>query len=275
MDDVVLGGLAILLLLMVILMFFNIVRLFVTGYLGYEVKQYLGPYILLRDLKKPYRAAVQENMPYYDKLDLKDKRRFEKRVQRFIDMKKFIPRGELLEVTPEMKSLVAGTAIKLTFGYPMIYLSHFWRILMYQNNYYSEITKKFHKGEVHTRGHIILSWKNFLHGHTYHADGINLGLHEMAHALRIENAIRNQEYNFLDFEALYAFTILSKREIQRMKEGKMNMLRIYATANEHEFFSVFVENFFERPALLKEEHPKMYECMRRILKQDPSIGSFY
>ena len=159
-------------------------------------------------------------MPYYQNLDDKDKIRFEKRVQRFIDLKEFVPRGNLDFVTDEMKALVAGTAIKLTFGYPFIYLTHFWRILLYDNNYYSEITKKYHKGEVNGQGLIILSWNNFLHGHVHADDGVHLGLHEMAHALRLENAIRNEEYSFLHFDSLYQFTILAKREIEDMKAGK-------------------------------------------------------
>lgn len=244
----------------------------VSGIFTYQTNKYIGPYILIRNLKKQYRPAIEQNMPYYEKLDNKHRLKFEKRVQRFIDVKKFIPRGEIKEITPEQKALISGTAIKLTFGYPTVYLCHFWRVLLYHDNYYSEITKKYHKGEVNAKGNIILSWNNFLHGHNDRTDGINLGLHEMAHALRLENAIRNDEHNFLDFNSLYAFTILSKREIERMKQGIPSMFRKYAATNEHEFFSVFVENFFERPELTQSTHPNMYEAMCRILLQDPQRG---
>ena len=84
---------------------------------------------------------------------------------------------------------------------------------------------------------------------------------------RIRNTI------FFDFKSLYAFTILSKREIQKMKAGSPSMFRKYAMTNDHEFFSVFIENFFERPELTQKEHPKMYEAMRRLLLQDPQYGA--
>ena len=143
-----------------------------------QTANHFGPYLMLKRIRKKYLIAIEDNMPFYEKLDDKDKVRFEKRVQRFIDIKKFIPRGEIEVVSPEMKALIAGTAIKLTFGFPYVYMSHFWQILIYHDNYYSEITKKYHKGEVHTKGHIVLSWNNFIHGHENRTDGVNLGLHE-------------------------------------------------------------------------------------------------
>jgi Mlc titration factor MtfA (ptsG expression regulator) len=241
---------------------------FIGSLATYHTNKYFGPYLMLRKLKKPYHRAIRENMPFYEKLDKKNREKFEKRVQRFIDIKEFIPRGDLNEITPDMKALIAGYAIKLTFGYPAVYLTHFWRILLYNNNYYSDITKKYHKGEVNTKGHIVLSWVNFMDGHANRTDGINLGLHEMSHALRIENAILNQEYNFLDFNSLYIFTMLSKREMKQIKDGNPSLFRNYAATNEHEFFAVFVENFFERPELVREKHPKMYKAMSHILNQD-------
>ena len=262
----------VLLFLLILIYAFATLIQVISTVASYHTNKYFGPYFMMRKLRKRYLLAIQDNMPYYEKLSKKNQQLFERRVQRFIDIKEFVPRGELEIVTDEMKALIAGTAIKLTFGYPSIYLTHFWKILLYNNNYYSEITKKYHKGEVNTKGLVVLSWTNFIKGHEITKDGINLGLHEMAHALRIENAIKNEEHNFLDFNSLYAFTILSKREIAKMKKGKSSILRNYASTNEHEFFSVFVENFFERPILLKNEHPKLFEAMRRLLKQDPSNG---
>ncbi len=57
-----------------------------------------------------YLPFVRKYFNFYTQLNLKDKEIFEKRVQLFIDNKKFISRGGLTKVTPEMKALVAGTA---------------------------------------------------------------------------------------------------------------------------------------------------------------------
>ena len=37
----------------------------------------------------------------------------------------------------EMKALIGGAAIQLTFGHPSIYFTHFKRILVYPDSYYS------------------------------------------------------------------------------------------------------------------------------------------
>ena len=173
------------------------------------------------------------------------------------------------KITDEMKALIAGAAIQLTFGHPSIYFTHFKRILVYPDSYYSEISQRYHKGEVNMGGLIVLSWKNFVEGYADNEDGRNLGLHEMAHALHLENAITNEEYGFLDDNVLRAWTDLCFSEIEKMKEGKSDFFRAYAITNSQEFFAVAVENFFERPGEFHDWNPKLYDTLIKILNQDP------
>ena len=42
-------------------------------------------------------------------------------------------------------------------------------------------------------------------------------------------------------------------------------------ANEHEFFAVAVENFFERPQEFKNAIPELYSILSKLLNQDPSL----
>ncbi|MDH5379728.1 MAG: zinc-dependent peptidase, partial [Cyclobacteriaceae bacterium] len=94
----------------------------------------------------------------------KKQRLFRARVAKFIAMKEFVVRGDLPKVTDEMKVLIGSLAIQLTYGHPNIYFQNFYKILIYPDSYYSEISKNYHHGEVSPRGYIILSWKNFLEG---------------------------------------------------------------------------------------------------------------
>ena len=83
-------------------------------------------------------------------------------------------------------------------AYPLLCCGTFKRILIYPDQYYSTITHRYHKGEVNPAAQaIVLSWNNFLAGYARPDDSLNLGLHEMAHALEIENLIDNDEYDFL------------------------------------------------------------------------------
>jgi hypothetical protein len=43
----------------------------------------------------------------------------------------------------------------------------------------------------------------------------------------------------------------------------------YGATNEAEFFAVASEYFFERPDLLQEKHPQLYELLTKIFNQQP------
>jgi Mlc titration factor MtfA (ptsG expression regulator) len=232
-------------------------------------RDYINRNLLFKKLRPAYKAVLKKYSKYYNQLSGSDKRLFERRVQKFINMKKFIPRGDLEKVTVEMKALVAGCAVQITFGYPSVYFTFFDRILIYEDNYYSSITRKYHQGEVNSRGYIVLSWKNFIKGYATQNDGRNLGLHEMAHALMLENAIHNFEYDFLEFEYIKAFDAIAKLEMQKIRNGETSFFRSYAGANMQEFFAIVVENFFEKPVELNNYDPDLYLLMTKLLLQDP------
>lgn len=215
-----------------------------------------------------YVDTLNKYFYYYQKLDAKDKREFEQRMMHFLLTKKFIPRN-FTTITDEMKATVAATAVQLTFGLPTLYFLHFNKILIYSDDYYSNITKRYHRGEVNPAfGIIVLSWRSFVEGFMNPNNATNLGLHEMAHALRLENMIKNEEFGFLDEEALEHFN-QSAYELCNNPEKSFHFFRAYACTNEHEFFSVAVENFFERPTDFRDNLPELYQTMVTLLKQDP------
>ncbi|SMD33090.1 hypothetical protein SAMN04488029_1455 [Reichenbachiella faecimaris] len=222
-----------------------------------------------RPLSSERKEILRKHFPFYKQLTPNRRKRFEQKVQYFIHVKEFIPR-QIPKVTEEMKVLISACAVQLTFGYPKVFLSHFKRILVYPDNYYSTINQTYHKGEVNPRLRaIVLSWKAFVAGYFNSKDGRNLGLHEMAHALRLENLITNAEFNFLDEEVLQHWQFLADQEMANIANGNSTMFRDYAATNPDEFFSVAVENFFERPKKFKSLMPNLYAILVLLLKQDP------
>ena len=224
----------------------------------------------LLPVPEPFRRALDKYFPYYQQLSPSEKVRFERRVTSFIYRKRFVPRN-IDAVTVEAKVLIAATAVQLTFGLPEIYLRHFHTILVYPTDYYSTITKQYHRGEVNPMfGIIVLSWQSFVDGFISPDSGLNLGLHEMAHALRLENIIRNEEYQFFDSELLDTLDSIAHRVCTAADPTYQLFLREYACTNVHEFFAVAVENFFERPRPLQETMPELYTILQKLLNQDPS-----
>ncbi len=233
----------------------------------HSVSDYIYRHFLIWPMKERYKGALKQHSPFYSRLDRKDKKSFEKRVQRFISSKEFISRGgQRREVNDSKKVQIAATAIQLTYGHPSIYLSHFGKILIYPDSYYSTITKLRHQGEVNVRGFIVLSWSNFQKGFSISDDGVHLGFHEMAHALQLENLIENDEYNFLDKDALAQVRSIEKEE---RSKGQSTFFRESAFQNRFEFFAVTVESFFERPLELKAYSPELYSQVCGILRHDP------
>lgn len=240
----------------------------------------VGAYFLYQYIK--YRKAALSSVPedkiqeilnqhfaYYKALNAQNKLRFIKRVQLFIGQKVFIPRMFKV-VTHEMKVLIAASAVQLTFGLPEVSLQHFKRIIIYPDYYYSTVTKRMHKGEVNPKAQaIVLSWKSFLHGYQVADDSYNLGLHEMAHALELENLIENDEYDFLHKGTWQQFQQETSGIIELIRTGEHHFFRAYATTNEKEFFAIAVENFFERPLVFQRELPHLYSILVSLLNQNP------
>ncbi len=225
---------------------------------------------LLGIFPKKYRNILEQYFTFYNKLDANDKKRFEEKLLLFMASKEFIPR-QIPEVTTDMRVLISACAVQLTFGLPNVTLKHFERILIYPDNYYSTINKVYHKGEVNPAFRIIvLSWKPFLEGYINPHDSLNLGLHEMAHALHLENIIRNGEHDFFDSRLLSKFDEIAIEACKNINHPANGFFRNSACYNTHEFFAVAVENFFERPLEMKERLPQVYQILSTLLKQEPA-----
>jgi Mlc titration factor MtfA (ptsG expression regulator) len=215
-----------------------------------------------------YRLLLRTNFIVYKQLDEPGRKKFEKRVCRFIRMKTFRAGHNLPQVTDEMRVMVAASAIQITYGYPEVYFKHFQTIILFAEDYYSGITGNYHEGEVNAAGAIVLSWRSFLSGFSDMKDGKNLALHEMAHALRLTNIVDNDEYDFIDRLTMEDFENQAAIEMQKIIDGKDSFFRSYGSVNMEEFFSVAVECFFEKPDEFKAYNPNLYSLLSKILKLD-------
>lgn len=215
-----------------------------------------------------FRKLLCDTFVVYNLLDSKGRKLFESRVCRFIKMKDFRAGGNAMEITDQMRVVVASAAIQITYGYPEVYFDHFQTVILYPDEYYSTITRQYHAGEVNTAGAIVLSWRNLMAGFNNMRDGQNLALHEMAHALQLTNITYNTEYEFIDSDIMHDFEKLAHIEINKIKNQEETFFRSYGAVDLHEFFSVSVECFFEQPQEFRDYNVEMYNLLTRILKLD-------
>lgn len=213
-----------------------------------------------------------EHFYYYTKLSQPERKIFLKRVNRFIENKRFIGR-QSFEITGDVKLMVAASAIQISFGLRKYMFPSFRTIFIYPDIYINRFTLRYHRGEVNPHGLIAMSWKHFLRGYEDYTDKINLGLHEMAHALFI--TIMKRDYIDSDYlKYLRDVVKLSEQELLNYTEDFKSFFRDYASNNVQEFFAVAVESFFEAPNEFKKTLPILYNHLSRLLNQDPSENKY-
>lgn len=230
-------------------------------------------YLNRRKLSSSERQILENTFPYYRRLNQRHKDEFVKKLERVLTEKSFIGRSGMRVVTPEMKLLIGATIVMVTFGWDDIRLRHFDKILIYPDTYYSTISKNYHRGEVNPRhGIIAMSWNCFVNGMRDENDGVNLGIHEVAHALKLENQIYyNDECEFFNPEVYRSFQVLANEEILKIKVGDQTVFRSSAGFDDDEFFAVALETFFEKPHEFFDYNPVLYGTLVRLMRQDPRV----
>lgn len=205
---------------------------------------------------------------FYTYLTTKEKLVFESRVASFLSERRFLARGGL-ELTTFKKVQIASTAVMLTFGMRKFMLNSFKTIVVYPKEYYHRFTKQYHKGETSQMGVVVFSWKHFEEGYVDVTDNLNLGIHEFAHALVLQRTL-DSHYGDIIFDNYYhrwERHVSDPNVFQSIKNR--GYLRDYAHTNQMELFAVAVETFFETPYTFRDEHPILYDLLKKMLNLDP------
>jgi len=227
---------------------------------------FLNTIVYSNKLTENQLEVLEKEFSFYLKLTNKDQIVFRHRVASFIADKVFIGR-EGIEPTAEMKTMIASTAVMLTFGFRRYLIDIVETVIIYPERYYSQSNETFHKGETNPQlKAIVFSWKDFKQGYKVGDDNLNLGIHEFGHAIHL-NASKSTDVSSLifnqGFENLTAY--LQKHKVIREKLIASKYFRAYAFTNHYEFFAVLLENFIETPEEFKSHFPELYRCMRQML----------
>ena len=245
-----------------------LILLFIAGFIirFLDLQDILYSFIVPEHRKNQQDAFLSRHFGYYSGLSRNERAIFIRRVNYFISAKRFEGR-QGFEITPDVKLIVAASAVQLTFGLRKYTLPGFPVIFIYPDVYFNRITGNYHKGEVNQHGLIVLSWKYFVQGYKDLTDKLNLGLHEMAHALFLTILRTDNHDSGLD-GYLNKVINLSPDEITVIKAS--HFFRDYAGTNIHEFFAVVIEHFFEAATEFQQKLPVLYNHLCRLLNQNPA-----
>ncbi len=222
--------------------------------------------VIRKKLPKKEQEFLALKVPFYNKLSNTQRKVFEHRVAIFVVNYRFKSRGGL-EISKDMKLLLAASAVTLTFGFRNTRFPMLDIILLYPKKYTSVITKKIHKGAYNPRlKTLVFSWEDFLLGNKIINDNINLGIHEFTHVIHL-NSHKKKDLN----------SVIFKREFKALKKMIYNdttlkkklqtsgYIRKYGFKNQYEFIAVLLECFIETPKEFKALFPQIYKRIKKML----------
>lgn len=219
-----------------------------------------------------WRRILETHVLFYHNLSNEDKGRFEVDIMRFL--KKVRITGIETEIDITDKLLVASSASIPVFGFPDWDYTFLDEVLVYPGSFDSKYNinskEEFITGMVGTgtmEGKMILSKPALRRGFENGTDKHNVGVHEFIHLFDKEDGsidgipatLHNKQF------ALPWLKLISDKTKQITKGNDINP---YAATNEREFLAVVGEYFFERPQLLKQNHPDLYELLSKAFNQD-------
>lgn len=201
----------------------------------------------------------------------------------FLDEKQFIG-CDGVEITPEIRFTVAGSACMLLLNRKPSYFPGFTSILIYPETYETTQVSHEHGLEVHQRsrrageswhrGPIVLSWGDVLRGASNASDGYNVVLHEFAHKLDEENSGTNGQPILEELGHYREWSEVLGREYSsledRVARRKNSVIDEYGLTSPAEFFAVATESFFEKSASMQRKLPELYAQLSRFYALDPA-----
>lgn len=231
-----------------------------------------------RVVSRPFPPAWTEwldrHVPLYAAGSDDDRQRFERTVLIALDAWS-IEGVDGVTVDDTLRLAVAAGAGVMLWGRPDWDVPAGRSILLYPGTFddeYSTVDSADFDGMAHPQGPVILSAPAVLSGWK-RTDGYNVVLHELAHVFDFDPEGADGLPAFLDPRSVDAWKDLVRTEMRRAKLGK-GILRSYASTNPAELFAVATEQFFERPARLRQHHPELFEALAALYNVVPPDEAF-
>lgn len=238
--------------------------------------------LLQKPLDPQLLAAIEANVEHYRLLPMGLQKRLIESARIIAAERDWVGcRG--LEVTDEMKLIVAAQASLLLLGTDDYYFERVPSFLLYPLAYRRPMQNREGGivddsaallGEAHPHGSIVLSWKAALGGGQNAGDGENLVLHELSHHIDGLNGAMDGSPPMKTaadarvFDEAFAAEFAVHQDAVR--HGEHTLIDPYGATNRAEFFAVSTELFYERPAAMRERHPRLYHAFTLVYSIDPS-----
>lgn len=176
-------------------------------------------------------------------------------------------------MSDEVKSYISACAVQLTFRIRGFYIEHIQLIRVFPKAVWSQLVQHDVKGLTTGGGVMWLSWPDIKKGFDFPDDGINLGIHEMAHAFKLTLRCDSSSSHHI-CTSITNWSIASKPAFIKLQEGDTSYFRKYGATNMEEFWAVNVECFFEKPEEFMNLYPENYISLCKVFNQNPLNNKF-
>jgi Mlc titration factor MtfA (ptsG expression regulator) len=217
-----------------------------------------------------WSGILSDHVLFYRMLNSDEKYYFEKRVQIFLAEK--IITGVKTEVDDSTRLLIAAAAIIPVFRIEDWEYDTLGEIIVYPDSFDHDYN--FTSGDrdvlgmvVQHTSSLIISKKELFKGFSAN-DGSNTAIHEFIHKMDEEDGdIDGLPVMMLKRDELAEWKRIRASEMEKLEAGKSD-LDSYALTGEAEFLAVAGEYFFEKPEMMRDRNPELYNILKAIFKQD-------
>lgn len=218
-----------------------------------------------------YRKVLAEQVPFYQQLDDTRKREFESRVQQFLAAVNIT--GIKTNVEDLDRLLIGASAIIPIFNFAGWEYCNLHEVLLYPDSFDHDFQQEgAHRSIIGMVGSgamnnvMILSQHELRQAFINKTGKDNTAIHEFVHLIdKTDGSVDGVPEFLLEKKYIVPWLQLMQKKIQLIMEDRSD-INPYGATNEAEFFAVVSEYFFERPKLLKEKHPDLYELLEKIFR---------
>ncbi|MBT8149434.1 MAG: zinc-dependent peptidase [Gammaproteobacteria bacterium] len=239
--------------------------------------------LLAQPLPTEWQALLQRYVALYLRLPGELREKLHGQINYFLQDKHFVGRNGQ-QIDDKIRLTIAGNACLLALGHEREIFTNFKTILVYPEAFIAKQVshdgsivhhaKTARAGESWHRGPLVLSWQAVLQGSIDGYDGHNVVLHEFAHKLDEENITTNGTPLLRDSSHYAQWVEVLNKEygefLQRVERRSNKVIDAYGAESPPEFFAVASETFFEKPVLMQQRLPDLYEQLQRYYAVDPA-----
>ena len=236
--------------------------------------------IIIQPISENYKTILSGQVPFYNNLNEEQKPEFENRVQHFLATTRITGVNTVVEDIDRV--LVAASAVIPIFNFPGWEYVNLHEVLLYPDSFDHEFQQEgTHRSVIGMVGNgamnhvMILSQHELRQAFISKTGKTNTAIHEFVHLVdKTDGTIDGVPEFILEKKYILPWLELMRKEIESILKDRSD-INPYGATNEAEFFAVVSEYFFERPKLLKEKHPELYQLLSEIFNSPENKSPAY